>query len=52
MCPRSEFPDQTELPILPLRTMVLFPHAALPMTLSRTCGQAVAAAGEDGSSRS
>jgi ATP-dependent Lon protease len=38
-----------ELPILPLRTMVLFPHAALPMTLNRaTASQAVAAAGEDG----
>ena len=24
-----------ELPIVPLRTMVLFPHAALPMTLNR-----------------
>ncbi|HEY5922355.1 MAG TPA: endopeptidase La [Kofleriaceae bacterium] len=38
-----------ELPILPLRTMVLFPHAALPMTLSRAnASQAVAAAGEEG----
>jgi ATP-dependent Lon protease len=38
-----------ELPILPLRTMVLFPHAALPMTLNRvTASQAAAAAGEDG----
>jgi len=38
-----------ELPILPLRTMVLFPHAALPMTLSRrAASQAVAAAGLDG----
>jgi ATP-dependent Lon protease len=38
-----------ELPIVPLRTMVLFPHAALPMTLNRaTASQAVAAAGEDG----
>jgi ATP-dependent Lon protease len=38
-----------DLPIVPLRTMVLFPHAALPMTLSRTAAsQAVAAAGEDG----
>ncbi len=38
-----------ELPILPLRTMVLFPHAALPMTLNRAnASQAVAAAGEDG----
>ena len=24
-----------ELPVVPLRTMVLFPHAALPMTLTR-----------------
>jgi ATP-dependent Lon protease len=38
-----------ELPILPLRTMVLFPHAALPMTLNRAnASQAVAAAGEEG----
>jgi ATP-dependent Lon protease len=38
-----------ELPILPLRTMVLFPHAALPMTLNREgASQAVAAAGEEG----
>jgi ATP-dependent Lon protease len=38
-----------ELPILPLRTMVLFPHAALPMTLNRSnASQAVAAAGEEG----
>jgi ATP-dependent Lon protease len=38
-----------ELPIVPLRTMVLFPHAALPMTLNRAgASQAVAAAGEDG----
>jgi len=38
-----------ELPILPLRTMVLFPHAALPMTLNRAqASQAVTAAGEDG----
>jgi ATP-dependent Lon protease len=38
-----------ELPILPLRTMVLFPHAALPMTLNREfASQAVSAAGEDG----
>lgn len=38
-----------ELPIVPLRTMVLFPHAALPMTLNRTgAAQAVQAAGEEG----
>jgi len=38
-----------ELPIVPLRTMVLFPHAALPMTLNRTgASQAVQAVGEDG----
>ncbi|HSD88859.1 MAG TPA: LON peptidase substrate-binding domain-containing protein, partial [Kofleriaceae bacterium] len=38
-----------ELPIVPLRTMVLFPHAALPMTINRPgASQAVAAAGEDG----
>ncbi len=38
-----------ELPILPLRTMVLFPHAALPMTINReAASQAVAAAGEEG----
>jgi ATP-dependent Lon protease len=38
-----------ELPIVPLRTMVLFPHAALPMTLNRpNASQAVAAAGEEG----
>src|SRR4029079_3925214 len=38
-----------ELPILPLRTMVLFPHAALPMTLNRAhASHAVTAAGEDG----
>jgi len=38
-----------ELPIVPLRTMVLFPHAALPMTLSRdSANQAVVAAGENG----
>ena len=35
--------------MVPLRTMVLFPHAALPMTLNRaSCAQAVQAAGEDG----
>jgi ATP-dependent Lon protease len=38
-----------ELPIVPLRTMVLFPHAALPMTLNRpTASAAVEAAGEEG----
>ena len=38
-----------ELPIVPLRTMVLFPHAALPMTLNRPfASSAVSAAGEDG----
>jgi ATP-dependent Lon protease len=38
-----------ELPIVPLRTMVLFPHAALPMTLNRpTASRAVEAAGQDG----
>lgn len=38
-----------ELPILPLRTMVLFPHAAVPMTLNRpSASKAVAAAGLDG----
>src|SRR3954470_9843081 len=45
----SELLPLMELPILPLRTMVLFPHAALPMTLSRaSASMAVAAAGEDG----
>ena len=45
----SELLPLMELPILPLRTMVLFPHAALPMTLNRaTASQAVAAAGEEG----
>src|SRR5947209_3533710 len=38
-----------ELPIVPLRTMVLFPHAALPMTLNRpSASRAVEAAGQDG----
>ena len=38
-----------ELPIVPLRTLVLFPHAALPMTLGRaSANHAVQAAGEDG----
>ncbi|MDB4952539.1 MAG: ATP-dependent protease La [Myxococcales bacterium] len=38
-----------ELPVVPLRTMVLFPHAALPMTISRPgASQAIEAAGEDG----
>ena len=38
-----------ELPIVPLRTMVLFPHAALPMTLNRAAASlAIEAAGEDG----
>jgi ATP-dependent Lon protease len=38
-----------ELPIVPLRTMVLFPHAALPMTLNRRAASAaVEAAGEEG----
>ena len=38
-----------ELPIVPLRTMVLFPHAALPMTLNRPAASAaIEAAGEDG----
>jgi ATP-dependent Lon protease len=45
----SELLPLMELPILPLRTMVLFPHAALPMTLNRAnASLAVAAAGEDG----
>jgi ATP-dependent Lon protease len=45
----SELLPIMELPIVPLRTMVLFPHAALPMTLSRaTASHAVAAAGEEG----
>jgi len=45
----SDLQPLMELPIVPLRTMVLFPHAALPMTLSRAAAsQAVAAAGEDG----
>jgi ATP-dependent Lon protease len=45
----SELLSLMELPIVPLRTMVLFPHAALPMTLNRaSCAQAVQAAGEDG----
>ena len=45
----SDLLQLMELPILPLRTMVLFPHAALPMTLNRAnASQAVAAAGEEG----
>src|SRR6476660_8609913 len=45
----SELLPLLELPIVPLRTMVLFPHAALPMTLNRAgASQAVAAAGEEG----
>src|SRR5690348_8669475 len=45
----SELLPLMELPIVPLRTMVLFPHAALPMTLNRpAASQAVEAAGEDG----
>jgi len=38
-----------ELPVVPLRTTVLFPHAALPMTLNRAAAtNAAAAAGEEG----
>jgi ATP-dependent Lon protease len=49
MPPRSEFPDQTEVPVLPLRSLVLFPHAALPITVSRTSVlRAVESVGEDG----
>jgi ATP-dependent Lon protease len=45
----SELSPVMELPILPLRTMVLFPHAAVPMTLNRpSASKAVAAAGVDG----
>jgi ATP-dependent Lon protease len=45
----SELSPLMELPILPLRTMVLFPHAAVPMTLNRpSASKAVAAAGLDG----
>ncbi|HTL37902.1 MAG TPA: endopeptidase La [Kofleriaceae bacterium] len=45
----SELLPLMELPIVPLRTMVLFPHAALPMTLNRAgASHAVAAAGEEG----
>jgi ATP-dependent Lon protease len=45
----SELSPLMELPILPLRTMVLFPHAAVPMTLNRpSASRAVAAAGVDG----
>jgi ATP-dependent Lon protease len=45
----AELMPLMELPIWPLRTMVLFPHAALPMTLNRAnASQAVAAAGEEG----
>src|SRR5690349_15081023 len=45
----SELSPLMELPILPLRTMVLFPHAAVPMTLNRpAASKAVAAAGVDG----
>jgi len=45
----SELLPVMELPIVPLRTMVLFPHAALPMTLNRpAASRAVEAAGQDG----
>jgi ATP-dependent Lon protease len=45
----AELLSVMELPIVPLRTMVLFPHAALPMTLNRVvASQAVEAAGEEG----
>jgi ATP-dependent Lon protease len=45
----SELLPVMELPIVPLRTMVLFPHAALPMTLNRpAASRAIEAAGEDG----
>jgi ATP-dependent Lon protease len=45
----SELLPIMELPIVPLRTMVLFPHAALPMTLNRpAASRAVEAAGEEG----
>jgi ATP-dependent Lon protease len=45
----SELLPIMELPIVPLRTMVLFPHAALPMTLNRpAASKAVEAAGEEG----
>jgi ATP-dependent Lon protease len=45
----SELLPVMELPIVPLRTMVLFPHAALPMTLNRPgASRAVEAAGQDG----
>jgi len=49
MAPRTEFPAETELPVLPLRSLVLFPHAALPITVSRpSVLGAVEAVGEDG----
>src|SRR5579871_4138248 len=45
----SELLPIMELPILPMRTMVLFPHAALPMSLNRApASRAVEAAGQDG----
>jgi ATP-dependent Lon protease len=40
-------PPMIELPVLPLRSLVLFPNAALPFTLSRTAAiRAVEATGE------
>jgi ATP-dependent Lon protease len=49
MAPRTEFPAETEVPVLPLRSLVLFPHAALPITVSRpSVLGAVEAVGEDG----
>jgi ATP-dependent Lon protease len=44
-----EFPAEIELPVLPLRSVVLFPHAALPITVSRRSAvRAIEAVGENG----
>jgi len=49
MAPRTQFPAEIELPVLPLRSLVLFPHAAMPITVSRpSVLRAVEAVGENG----
>jgi ATP-dependent Lon protease len=49
MSSRMEFPPEIALPVLPLRSLVLFPRAALPITVSRKSAlRALEAVGENG----
>ena len=49
MSSRMEFPPEITLPVLPLRSLVLFPRAALPITVSRKSAlRAIEAVGENG----